>query len=335
MATFQDGSLTLVNESTYKTYVAPTAGYEITDHSLNWNKQVKQGQGLRVGGRVARSARRVVPAADGGGDFTIEATSKGMGKLWNAALGANTSTLVSGATYQQVFTLGDTPPSLTIQTGHPEVGGTVDAVSWLGAMCASWEFDFTNADIAALKTTWDIGDITTAQSYVAPAGTYPSSPNLYHFLNGSISTGTLTAPTTTALASAVTATANIRSGTITCNNNLRGDRYNFGGSGRKSKPTVGLREITGTLEIEYDSTTYRDLILSDGAMTLLVQFTGGALSTGNETLQIALAEIKLDGDFPKPNGTDLVVQSVKFTVLDNLTAAQPIWVVHRTAETAV
>jgi hypothetical protein len=335
MATFQDGSLTLVNEATYKTYVAPTRGYEITDHNLNWDKNVKQGQGLRVGGRVARSARRVVPSADGKGDFTVEAASKGMGLLWNAALGANTSTVVSGATFQQVFTLGDTPPSLTVQTGQPEVGGTVDAVSWLGSMCDSWEFTFPNADIASLKTTWDIGDISTAQSYVAPGGTYPATPNLFHFANGTISTGTLTAPTTTALASAVTATANIRSGSIQCNNNLRDDRLNYGGAGRKAKPTVGLRDITGTLEVEYDSTTYRDLILTDGAMTLLVQFTGGALSTGVETLQVALPEIKLDGDFPKPKGADLVVQSVKFEVLDNLTAAQPIWVVHRTADTVI
>jgi hypothetical protein len=335
VATFQDASLTFVNEATYKTYVAPTKGLEPTDHSFNWNKQVKQGQGLRVGGRVARSARRVVPAADGGGDFTVEMLSKGMGRLWEAALGTGTSTVVSGATYQQLFTLGDTPNSLTIQTGQPEVGGTVDAYSWLGCMVDSFEINFPNADIVTAKFTIDAGDLSTAQGYVAPAGTYPSSPNLFHFGNGTITTGTVTVPTTTVLGSSTTATANIRSATVQVNNNLRDDRYNYGGAGRKVKPTVGLREITGTLEIEYDSTTYRDLIVSDAALTgVVLQSTGGSLSTGLETFQVMLPAVKLDGDFPKPNGTDLVVQSVKFTCLDDLTNS-PIYVVHRTAETTL
>lgn len=336
MVTFQDASLTYVNEATYKTYVAPTKGLEPTDHSFNWNKQVKQGQGLRVGGRVARSARRVVPAADGGGDFTVEAISKGMGRLWEAALGTGVSTLVSGTTYQNVFTLGDAPNSLTIQTGQPEVGGTVDAYSWLGCMVDSFEINFPNADIVTCKFTIDAGDLSTAQGYVAPGGTYPATPNLYHFGGGTITTGTLTSPTTTVLASSITSTANIRSATVQVNNNVRDDRYNFGGAGRKAKPTVGLREITGTMEIEYDATTYRDLIVSDGALSgVVLQATGGALSTGLETFQVVLPEVKLDGDFPKPNGTDLVVQSVKFTCLDNLTAAQPLWIVTRTAETTL
>lgn len=333
MATFQDVSLGIFKESTYKTYGAATRFPEILDQSMNWAKQVKQGQGLRVGGRVARSARRVVPAADGGGDFTMEATSKGMGLIWEGCLGSSAVTLVLGTTYQHNFTLGDTPPSWSVQTGIPEVGGTVDAYSWLGCMVGGWEFTFANSDIAQLKVTLDAGDLTTAQAYTTPS--YVATPTLFHFANATLYTGTLTAPTTTALASATTATANVRSGSIAVNNNLRNDRFNVGGSGRKSKPTVGLREITGSLEIEYDSTTYRDLVLNDNPMVLLVQLTGAALSSGNETLQVVLPEIKLDGDLPVPNGTDLITQSVKFTALDNLTAAQPLWVVMRTADSAV
>lgn len=334
MVTFQDASVGVVAEGTYKTYVPPTRFFEFLDHSLDWNKQIKQGLGLRVASRVARSPRRAYVAGDGGGDLSVEAVSKGMGVLWQAALGAGVSTMVSGSTQQQLFTIGDTPASLTVQTGIPEVGGSVDAFSWLGCMVESWEFDFPNADIASLKLTLDAGDLSTAQSYVSP--TYPTAPvNLFHFQNGTIFSGTVTPPTTTALATAVTATANIRSGTIVMNNNIRQDRFNFGGLGRKSKPTPGLREITGTLVIEYDSTTYRDLILNDGALTAIVGFTGGALSVSVETLQIVLSEIKLNGKLPAPNGTDLITQEVSFTGLDNLSAAQPIWVATRTADATI
>jgi hypothetical protein len=44
-----------------------------------------------------------------------------MGLLWQALLGTGTSTLVSGSTYQQVFTLGDNPSSLTLQKGVVEI----------------------------------------------------------------------------------------------------------------------------------------------------------------------------------------------------------------------
>jgi hypothetical protein len=334
MATTQDASVGFVTETTYKTGVTPVRWLRHTDESLDWTKTVVQGSGLQVGARVARSNQRVVPVADGAGDITYQCSAKGFGLMWQACLGTGVSTVVSGATYQQLFTLGDTPPSLTVQKGIPEAGGTVDAYTFLGAMVASWEFAFPNADIATLKPTFDVGDLATATAYATPS--YSNAPNLFHFANGTISSGTLTAPTTTALASGATPLANVRSGTLSVNNNIRDDRYNFGGAGRKAKPTVGLREITGSLVVEYDATAYRDLFLADTPMNLIATFTGGALSTGLETLQLVLPELKIDtGGIPMTNGTDLVTQTLNFTGLDNQTAAQPIWVVARTSDTAL
>lgn len=335
MTTTQDVSLGIFKESTYKTFGAATRWAEIVgDETIGWDKNIKQGQGLRVGKRVARSARRVVPTAAGGGDFNIECASKGMGLFWEGALGSGTSTLVSGSTYQQVFTLGDTPPSWSLQKGVPQLGGTVDPYSYLGAMVGGFQITCPNGDIAVLKLSMDIGDISTAQAYGAPS--YAAEPvNLFHFAFGSISTGTLTAPTATALASAATPLASIRSFNLSVNNNLTGDRYNFGGGGRKDKPTVGLRDIAGQLVAEYASTTFRDLVLNDTAMSLVLTFTAGALSTGTETLQIVLPEVKFDNELAKANGANLINQSMNFAVLDNLTAAQPIWIVTRTADTAL
>jgi hypothetical protein len=333
MASTQDASIGVAVESVYKTGVTPATFYEHVDESLDWNKTIVQGAGLRVGSRVARSGRRVIPTADGGGDFTVECISKSMGKLWQACLGSGTATLVSGSTYQHNFLLADTPSSLTIQKGLPEVGGTVDAYTFLGCMVDSWEFDFPNAGVPTLKVTVDAGDLTIATGYAAPS--YPSSPNLFNFANATLSTGTLTSPTATALASAVTPVADVRGGTLQVNNNVRDDRFNIGGGGRKAKPTMGLRDISGTLEIEYDNTTFRDAVLNDTPMSLVLTYTAGALSTGNETLQVVLPEIKFDGALPMTNGTDLITQSMSFKVLDNLTAAQPIWVVMRSADTTV
>ena len=333
MASTQDLSLNIAEESTYKTYVAGTNGFEaMPDLSHKFNKNVAQGQGLRVGSRVDRAGRRVVTYADGTLVIPVECVSKGMGKLWKACLGAGVSTVVSGATYQHNFTLADNPASLSAQVALTEAGGTQDAFSWLGVMVDSWELAFPNGGIATLKATCDAGDISTAQTYVAPS--YPTTPNLFHFAGGSISTGTFTAATTTTLPSAATPTTNIRGGVLTVNNNLTQNRYNFGGAGRKNKPTVGKRVITGTLDIEYDSTTYRDLILNDGSLTVVLTITAGALSTGLETLCVALPAVKFESDLPQPNGTDLMVQSMAFTALDDLTNP-PIGVYMRTADATV
>lgn len=335
MANTQDCSVGLAVESTYGTGVTAARWLEFVSESFGFNKQIKQGMGLRVGGRVARSARRVAVAADAGGDVTVEATSKGLGLLWQACLGAATSTLVSGTTYQQVFTLGDAPSSLTVQKGIVETGGTVDPITFLGCMVDSWELDFANADIVKLKTTFDAKDVTTATAYAAPS--YPTAPNLFHFAGGTVYTGTLTAPTATALASGVTPLANVRSGNVKVDRGMNTSRYNMIGTGRKSKPLTGAKVtgITGKLDVEYDSTTFRDAFLADTPLSLVLQWTAGALSTGVETLQVVIPEIKFDGELVKANAGDISVQGMTFAGLDNLTAAQPIWIVARTSDAAL
>lgn len=333
MTTFQDCSIGGAVESTYGTGVTPTRWWEFVDESLDFNKNVKQGQGLRVGSRVDRSARRVITTADAGGDFSLECVSKGMGMLWQACLGAGTSTLVGGSTYQQVFTLADVLPSLTLQKGLPLVDGTVKAYTFLGSTVDSWELVAGNDAIAQLKLTVDAKDVTTGTAYAAPS--YPSGANLFHFANGAVTSGTLTAPTTTALASGATTLANVRQAGVKVANNPDTGRYNFGAGGRKAKPTTGNRAITGNLEVEYTDDVFRDAVLNDTPMNLILTYTGGALSTGVETLQVVIPEVKFDGKLPSSNAGNLITVPMEYVGLDNLTAAQPIWVVVRTADTAL
>ena len=204
------------------------------------------------------------------------------GLLWQLAVGSGTSTLVSAGLYQQVFTLADVPSSATIQKGIPRADGAVDAYTFLGCMVESLTIDCPNADVVKVKTSWNAKDVTTATAYTAPS--YPTAPALFTFAHGAIYSGTLTAPTTTALGSATTAVAGIRSGSVTLKHNLATDRYNCGGGGRKEKLIPGLREISGSLVAEYS------------VESLMRYFIPG---------------------------------------LDGLSAAQPIWIVARTSDTAL
>ena len=331
MTTAQDVSVGLGIESTYGTSVTPTRWLEFTSEDLQWRKAIKQGEGLRVGARVDRSARRVFPTADGGGSVAMEYLPKGLGLLLQAAMGTGSSTLVSTGLYQQVFTLPDTPVSATIQKGLPRAdGSTVDAYTFLGCVCESVEFDFASGEIVKISTSWDAKDVSSAIGYAAPS--YATSPAPLHFGGATISTGTLTAPTATTLASAPTPLAGVRGGTLTVSHNLQNGRYNIGGGGRKDRPLVGKRTITGKLSVELAAAApaLRTAILTDSPITIVYTVT-----VGTDVLQLVLPEVKIDGDLPTANGGDQVMQDVNFTVLDGLVAAQPIWVVTRTSDTAL
>lgn len=335
MATPYDSSINVVQEATYGTYVAPTRAMEYVDEGLDWQPNRVQGVGLRVASRIARSARRVTTTVQGGGSLSVEATTKGLGLLLDSALGTSAATLVSGTTYQHNFTLGDTPKSLTIQKSIPEAGGTIDPYSFLGCMVNSWTFTSGNGEISKFSFDFDIRDLDTAQTFATL--TYPSSPNLYHFALGAVTIGgSVTAPTTTAIATGGTSVSDVRSFELTCNNNLKDDRYNFGGAGKKSKPTVGLRAITGKFTAEYTATTYRSAFVADTELPITLTLTSAeALSSGTATLQIVLPAVKLDAGVPMSNNGELITVEHSFTVLDNLTATQPIWVVLRTADSAI
>jgi hypothetical protein len=332
MATPQDASIGYGVESTYNTGVTPTRWSEFTDEDLDWSKTIVQGKGLRVGARVARSGRRVIPTAMGAGSWTEELYSKAMGLKLQAAFGTGVSTLVAGTTFQELFTFGDTPNSLTVQKGSPEVGGTVDAQTFTGCMVDSLELNFPNADIATAKLNLDICNLVTATGYAPPS--YVATPSQFHFGNLTVASGTLTPPTATALASGLTVIGDVRDAAVTIDNNLS-QRFNGNGTGRKSKPTVGLRAITGKVTVEYDVTTWRDAVLNETPMNLIFTYTGAALSVGVETFQVVIPEVKFDSELPKTNGTDLITQSMAFEGLDNLVATQPIWIVIRTSDSAL
>ena len=108
------------------------------------------------------------------------------------------------------------------------------------------------------------------------------------------------------------------------------------GTGKKRKPArTKPSAITGKLGIEYDSTTFRDAFLADTPLAIVARFTTPvALSTGFETLDIVLPEVRLDGELPKI-AAEVTKMSCGFTALDNLTAAQPLWIVTRTSDTAL
>lgn len=342
MGTQLDAQLGFKKETTFGTGVVVDSFAEFTEESLTWVPTFAQGAGMRVGQRLDYSDRRVLVKKEVGGSFAVEGQTKGLGKLFEAALGGTgTSTQIgTTAAYQQLFTPTTTDylSSYTIQKGIPPLGGgAVNPVTFTGMVCSGFELTAPNAGIPSLSFNWMGKDVTTATALAAAS--YPASVAQLSFIHGSITIGgTVTVPTTTALATGGTATANVREVNLSYENGLDSEGFNYGSAGaRTRKPALGKRAITGSMTVEYDSNTLRDAWLNqtDLAVVLTFQTTTAIEGTNYPTLQITIPVVRLEGDIPQTNGGDVVTQSIDFTALDGRVAAHPLYVAIVTAETAI
>lgn len=341
MGTQLDAQLGFKKETTFGTGVVVDTFAEFTEESLTWIPTFAQGAGMRVGQRVDYSDRRVLVKQEVGGSFAVEGLTKGLGKLFEAALGGTgTSTLVSGTAYQQLFTPTTTDylSSYTIQKGIPPLGGgATNPVTFTGMVCSGFDLTAPNAGIPSISFNWMGKGVDTATALATAS--YPTGVEQLSFIHGAITIGgTVTVPTATALATGGTATANVREVSLSYDNGLDSEGFNFGSTGsRTRKPALGKRAITGSMTVEYDSNTLRDAWLAQSDLAVVLTFaTTTAISAGVfPTLQVTIPLVRLEGDIPQTNGGDVVTQSIDFTALDGRVAAHPLYVAIRTAETAI
>lgn len=340
-STQQDASIGYKKESEYGTAVVVDSFVEFTSEDLDWVPEWSDpAMSHRVGRRVAASDRKVLVKQAVGGSFTTELFAKGNGKLFEAALGVATSTQASGAAYQQLFTPATTDylSSYTIQKGvAPLGGGSISAQTYAGMVCSGFELSAPNAGTPTIKWNWGGKSLSTATEYAAAS--YISSNTLLSFVNGSVTIGgSLTVPTTTALASGGTATANVRSIDLTYDNGLDSEGHNFGASGLRSRaPALGLRTITGSMTIEYTSDTIRDAYYAQTELALTLTFQTATAITGSyyPTVQLVAPVIRLEGELPKASAGEPVTLTVPFSVLDGRSASHPFYVAVVTPETAI
>lgn len=341
MSIQSDASLGIKKETTYGSYAVPGQFLEFTQESLDYTPEFLTGEGLRPGVRVARAKRRSVGKHSAGGSVTVEAGTKGLGVLLEAALGVVTSTeLTDAGVFQQVHTplLNDFPAAYTIQKGVPLLGGALQATSFLGAQCESIEFSASNSAIVTVATEWVARDADVTPAYAPPS--YPVDLELYTFLHGTlVSGGTFVAPTATELAAGGDELANIREFSVKWGNSLDSEGYNLGGAGRRTrKAAVGMADASGSLTAEYTDNALRDAFMAQEPLSLILTFehpsTIGAAS--KPVLQIAIPCVMLDGELPKASGGDVNTTAPGFTILDPLVPGQaPFYVVYRTTDTAV
>ena len=341
MTTQQDAAIGFKKETTFGTAVTPDKFPEFVSEDFAWVPEFTGSRAQKYGRRMLASNRRVLVKEAVTGTLEVEATTKGLGALFEAALGTGTSTVVSGSAYQQLFTptTTDPLPSYTIQKGIPTVGGgAAQPQTFNGMVCTGFELSAGNAEVPTLSFPWVGRGVETSTAFATPS--YPAAYELFSFTGASIKlgSGAVTVPTANALATGGTSVANVLSVNMTYDNGTDEGGWFYGGQGKRGrKPAVGLRSLTGTVTAEYDSNTFRDAYLAQTDLSLVLQFEHSTIITGaiKPTLQITVPLIRLDGELPKAVSDGVVTQEIGFTALDGGVASHPVYVAIVTAETSI
>jgi hypothetical protein len=339
MGTLLDAQVGHVRESTWGTPLTVTRFNEWdASGGIKHDAGVKQANPVRVGAIGDRADREYTAGKRGKGTLKFPLMTKGFGLWLESCFGASTSTLVSGSTFQQVHQFirtGTVLPPLTIQQGHPRPDGTVDPYTYTGCTVDSFEIEQALNDVVMLTVNIDAKDVSTATGLASAA--YPAAHSLYEF-DQAVTTlgGTLTPPTTTALASISSGTlvTGWRSISMTADSQITDDRWGMHAGGR-NQPTYRSRNVNLKAQVEYDSTTLRDAYLNRTTLPLLITWTTSeALSSGFATLQLVIPAMRITNDFPpEPTDGDVPVIDLEAKVFDNLTAMA--YVVLRTSDSAL
>ena len=315
--------LGIATETTFNNSVTVTRFYEFTSENLQYNKKTAVGMGLRAGGQLPRSQRRVVVTTDAGGDIVLDLPTRGLGLLLSHAMGTTPSAVTTTTgVYSYTFTLGDVyGRSLTAQVGVPQYGGTVTPKTISGAKIQSWEISAPNAGIATGKFTLDGASFTTSTS-LATASYSPIS-NLFHFAQGAITV-------------AGSSVVNIKDFTLTVDNTLKQDRYNLGNAGIKAEQVInGFRKVSGKMTAEFTDTTLLNAFLADTTTALVLTFTGAVIANGaKETLSITIPAAKFNADTPNVASPGVIDLAMTFDAYDDGTN-QPLTIVYQTADSAL
>lgn len=307
-------SLGFSAEVTYGTYVAPVRWLESSAPQLRLVKNTVQG-GAMAAGRYAQPGRqRTVTTKAGGGSIAMEVYSKGMGLLWNTLMGGTVTPVQQGATAAHLQTHPVADPigkMLTVQSGVPDLGGTVRPYTFLGSKITSAEFSCGIDENLTVSFEVDSREVTEAQTLAAPS--YATGVNVFHFGQMSVKLGTY---------GAEASVDGVRKVSLKISRPMKTDRFYAGNGGLKSQPVLNnWLDVSGSFEVDFmTKADFADRFANDSSTALVWEFTGPEIATPyNELFRIKVPMIFFNGDTPSVGGPDVVGGSFPFVGRYDLT----------------
>jgi len=288
--------------------------YEFNNENLKFNKNIKEGMGLRGGGVTMRAGRRVLVTSDASGDFEIDLPTRGTGLLFGLAMANQVApTTVSSGVYSAAYTFGDpVGDNFSMQVKIPNYSGSYTTKTLSGCKISGFELSVANGDIAKAKFTIDAAKFSTSTAAQTPSYTISGASSLYTFAGGTVTIDG-------------TAAINVKDFTLTVDNAIKTDRYNLDGTGLKQEQIVnGFRKISGKMKVEFTDTVILSKFISDASAAIVVTLQGALISGSTyETITISLPYVKYDADTPNVTGPGPVDLDVSFTAYDGSTTGTP------------
>lgn len=292
-------------EAVYGTPVVTDRAYEFRSEALQLEIARIESSALRAGTRVQRSDRWAAGQRSVSGDITMELGNKGFGRWWKHALGAVATSQPDAAgtpsVYKHTFTPGDLPIGQTIQVGRPDVGGTVRAFTYHGCVVAGWTLEWSVGELATLACSilGEDEDTTTALAVAS----YPAGLAVMPFTQGTLTVAG--------------EEMQVSSLSLQGSNALAEERYFLGSALRKRPEEIGLREVTGTVEPEFESLVAYNRFVAGEEAALVLASVGGTIAGAFKYQTTVTANVRFDGQTPNVGGPEIVTNPLPIKVVDN------------------
>lgn len=315
----------IVKESVVNTPVAVTVFNPFLSSTLMPRITEAMDMGLQAGQLAPFAARRIITGLDGGGDVMFNVASKGFGRWVQAALGSTpTATQIStSGAYTQFHTLGSADgTSWTIQIGNPEVGGTVDPLTFSGSKVTAWELAAAPGGLMTFKATVDSMNVqpTGAGALGLQTASYSVDQN---FGFNQCAWSTFSAMTVvSSLWTPTTPTAlKVRNMSIKGGQPKKVDRWIAGSNTKDEALGNAFTIATGSIDIDYSSTTFQAAYLAGTTIGLQMSATGAIIGTSGTnvaTVQCTMPAVKLEqGSAPQVSGPDVITVTYPFSIFDD------------------
>lgn len=283
-------------ETTSGTFETPTSFVEFNSEGLRLDKQRIERTGLRAGRRLPHGWATGTQMTQG--NFTFNLSAETVGTLLKACFGS-VATTASGAAYQHTFTSGDLP-SVSVQVGRPDVGGTVRPFDYAGLLVSSFDISATPNEFVTMSL--DMMGRSEATNGSLQSATYAQS-NFFTFLHGSLEVAS--------------SEVCVDSVSITGNNGLVSYHQICGADAGKPKiKEANYRSYGGTFQADFESLTAYNRYVNGTEAALTLEFEVSTASkltiTGN---------VRFDGDTPNVTGPEILKQSLPFIFISSTSDA--------------
>lgn len=313
----------IANETVVNTPVAVTTFTEGSSEGVVARPNFAQGLGLAGGALVAEAARRALVSMDGGGPFTFDLPTKGLGKWMQAAMGSytTTATMIAGSAFQQIHNLGVADgKTFTYQKGCPSIDGTVNPLTFGGCKLVDWTVTSAPNAIANIQATIDAMSVapTGAGALALQSASYAATTAMYAFNQATVSTfaayttvSNLLTPTTP------TAVPNVRNISIKGGQPKDVTRWVAGSTTKAEALVNDFQPITGQLDIDFASMALYNQFVANTSVGIQINFTGSLIGGSNFfLLQFTMPACFLEaGSTPQVGGPGIITVSYPFTAL--------------------